>query len=161
MTNFEDLNELAQLAYPSSKQFYKKNKKRLESMDLIVHDLHHRISAKTDCLSCGNCCRTLGPRITDKDIDKMAKALRMKHSDVFQTYLRQDEDGDFVFKSMPCPFLMSDNYCQIYDARPKACRDYPHTDRKKFYQLFELSIKNTFICPIVFEVIEELKNKAL
>lgn len=158
MTNFEDLPELAHLAYPSSKQFYKKNKKRLESMDLIVHDLHHRISAKIDCLSCGNCCRTLGPRITDKDIDKMAKALRIKPSDVFQTYLRQDEDGDFVFKTMPCPFLMSDNYCQIYEARPKACKEYPHTDRKKFYQLFELSLKNTFICPIVYEVIEELKK---
>lgn len=158
MPYFENLKELAQLAYPSSKEFYKKNRKKLETMDLIVHDLHHRISSETNCLSCANCCRALGPRITDKDIEKMSKALRKKPSEVFQTYLSNDEDGDYAFKSMPCPFLMPDNYCRIYEARPKACRDYPHTNRKKFYQLFDLSIKNTFICPIVYKVIEALKK---
>ncbi len=30
----------------------------------------------------------------------------------------------------PCPFLGDDNYCSVYEARPKACREYPHTDRK-------------------------------
>lgn len=158
MTDLKNLSELSQLAYPSSKEFYKKNRKKLESMDLIVHDLHKRISAKTDCLSCGNCCRNLGPAITDKDIEKMAKGLRMKPSDVLQNYLKRDEDDDYVFKSMPCPFLLPDNYCMIYDARPKACREYPHTDRKKFFQIFQLSIKNAAICPIVYEVIEELKK---
>lgn len=46
-------------------------------------------------------------------------------------YLRVDEDNDKVFKSMPCPFLGEDNLCSIYDIRPKACREFPHTDRKK------------------------------
>jgi len=158
MLDLENLTDLAQLAYPSSKEFFKKNRKRLESMDLVVHDLHNRISAKTDCLSCGNCCRSLGPAITDKDIEKMAKALRIKPSDVLLKYLRRDEDDDYIFKTMPCPFLMPDNYCMIYDARPKACKEYPHTDRKKFYQLSQLSIKNASTCPIVYEVIEELKK---
>ena len=159
MVDFETLFQKALLAKPSSNDFFKKNKKRLESMDTIVHDLHHQISEKTDCLSCANCCRTLGPRVTHKDIDKIAKALRMKPSAVVEKYLRKDEDDDFVFQSMPCPLLMSDNYCMIYDARPKACREYPHTDRKKFHQIFELSIKNAATCPIVYEVLEELKKK--
>jgi Fe-S-cluster containining protein len=159
MSSLENLPKLAKLAKSSSLEFYKKNKKRLTGMDLIVHELHHRISEKTDCLSCANCCKSLGPLVTDKDIEKMAKALRIKPSEVAEKYLRKDEDDDYIFQYMPCPFLMYDNYCMIYESRPKACKEYPHTDRKKFYQIFELSIKNTFSCPIVYDVMEELKKK--
>jgi len=142
------------------KRFLAKNKKKLVGMDLQVHALHDKISERTDCLKCANCCRTLGPLITDKDIEHMAKALRMKTSDVEAKYLRVDEDGDKVFRTMPCAFLGEDNYCSIYESRPKACREYPHTDRKRFYQLFNLSIKNAYTCPIVYEVLESLKKQS-
>jgi len=138
------------------KRFLAKNKKKLPGMDLQVHALHDKISERTDCLKCANCCRTLGPLITDKDVERIAKALRIKTADVVDRYLRVDEDGDKVFRSMPCTFLGDDNYCSIYESRPKACREYPHTDRKRFYQLFNLSIKNAYTCPIVFEVLEDL-----
>lgn len=154
-----DLKLLPTLAAKSEanwQRFLVKNKKKLEGMDLQVHALHDKISERTDCLSCGNCCRTLGPRITDKDIDRMAKSLRIKTSEVIAKYLQVDEDGDTVFQSMPCPFLGADNYCAIYESRPKACREYPHTDRKRFYQIYKLSIKNAYTCPIVYEVLEEL-----
>lgn len=125
-------------------------------MDKIIHQLHDDIFGKIDCLSCANCCRSLGPAIYDKDIERMAKALRIKPSEVVSSYLRVDEDGDYVFKSMPCPFLMPDNYCSIYDFRPKACREYPHTDRKNFEQIYKLTVKNTATCPIAYEVLSEL-----
>ena len=144
---------------PEWKHFQVKNKKKLEGMDLKVHALHNKISKRTDCLSCANCCRSLGPRITDKDLERMAKTLRIKASEVIANYLRVDEDGDMVFKSMPCPFLGADNYCSIYESRPKACREYPHTDRKRFFQIFNLTIKNAYTCPIVYEVLEELTKK--
>lgn len=136
--------------------FFKKNKKRLEKMDETVQQLHEDFSEQINCLNCANCCRSLGPAIYDKDIDRIAKALRMKPSDVLTTYLRMDEDGDYVFRSMPCPFLMPDNYCSIYESRPKACREYPHTDRKKFSQIYTLTVKNTSTCPIAYEVIKSL-----
>lgn len=135
-------------------KYYKSHKKQIEKLDLTVHALHERYSAQIDCLTCGNCCRTLGPRITDKDVVRMAKALRIKAVDLIALYLKIDEDGDQVFKSMPCPFLGTDNYCAIYESRPKACREYPHTDRKKFYQIYMLSVENASTCPIVFEVLE-------
>ncbi len=135
--------------------YFKKNKKRLDKMDTIVHDLHNRFSSEIDCLQCANCCRSLGPAIYDKDIDRIAKALRMKPA-VVVNYLKIDEDGDYVFQSMPCPFLMPDNYCSIYEARPKACKEYPHTDRKKFSQIYKLTVRNTKTCPIAYEVLKEL-----
>jgi Fe-S-cluster containining protein len=147
---------MAERAKPSFLEYYKKNKKRLGKMDTIIHRLHDGISGKIDCLACANCCRSLGPALYDKDIERMAKALRIKPSEVVSLYLRVDEDGDYVFKSMPCPFLMPDNYCSIYDARPKACREYPHTDRRNFEQIYKLTVRNTATCPIAYEVLSEL-----
>lgn len=138
-------------------RFFKKNRKKIENSDLKIQTLHDRISVRTNCLECGNCCRSLGPRITDKDVERLSKSLRIKAVDFIATYLKIDEDGDMVFKSMPCPFLGADNYCAVYESRPKACREYPHTDRKKFYQIYMLSVTNASTCPIVYEVMEEIK----
>lgn len=153
---YKSLSVIAEKNKSEFLAFHKKNKKRLEKMDSIVHDLHERFSAEIDCLECAACCKTLGPAIYDKDIERMAKALRMKPSDIVGQYLRIDEDGDYVFKTMPCPFLMHDNYCSIYEFRPKACREYPHTDRKKFSQIYKLTVTNTTTCPIAYEVLKEL-----
>jgi len=161
MPNIIDFRLLPDLVLKNQQEwirFFKKNKKKIEASDLKIQALHHRISNRTDCLSCGNCCRSLGPRITDKDVERLSKVLRMKSVDFINTYLKIDEDGDMVFKSMPCPFLGDDNYCAVYESRPKAYREYPHTDRKKFYQIYMLSVKNAETCPIVYEVLEEIKQ---
>lgn len=158
--NLRTLSECAKKVEKESKSFFKKIKKnRLRELDDTVHALHEELSAQTDCLSCANCCRTLGPRITDKDIERMGRALRMKPQEVVAAYLRIDEDNDYVFRSMPCPFLGSDNYCFIYEDRPKACREYPHTDRRKFYQIHALSIRNARTCPVVYHLLERLKKE--
>ena len=103
-TDYKLLPVLASKSEPEWKRFLSKNRKKLEGMDLQIHALHDKISERTDCLQCANCCRSLGPRITDKDVERMAKALRLKAADVITRYLRIDEDGDTVFQSMPCPF---------------------------------------------------------
>lgn len=154
------LNEEAKKQKPLWIRYFKKNKKSIEKMDVQIHALHDRYSAEIDCLSCGNCCRSLGPRITDKDVDRLAKHFRMKAVDFIAQYLRTDEDGDMVFKTMPCPFLGADNYCAVYENRPKACREYPHTDRKKFYQIYMLSVENASTCPIVYKVLQDLTDES-
>ncbi len=83
----------------------------------------------------------------------------MKPGDFIEKYLRVDEDKDFVLKSSPCTFLGKDNHCSIYEARPKACREYPHTDRKKMVQLLDLTYKNTMVCPAVLEILKRMKDE--
>jgi Fe-S-cluster containining protein len=63
-----------------------------------------------------------------------------KTTQFIEQYLRIDEDQDYVLQSVPL-FLDTDNSCFIYDVRPKACREFPHTDRKKFQQITELTLK--------------------
>ncbi len=156
--NVIDLSKEVALRKPTWEKWYAKNKRRLMKMDREILQLHLEAEEETDCLACGNCCRSLGPMILPEDVDRMGKALRIKPSVVIERYLRTDEDGDRVFRTMPCPFLGNDNYCAIYENRPRACREYPHTDRKKFYQIFSLSVKNAETCPIVFKVLEKLTS---
>jgi Fe-S-cluster containining protein len=133
-------------------------KKDPRKVDDAFHRTHEEVFETTDCLQCANCCKTTSPIFYQTDIDRVAKALRMKPGDFVTVYLRVDEDGDYVLKSSPCPFLDADNYCSVYEDRPKACREYPHTDRKKMVQIMELTQKNTLVCPAVFEIVERLKN---
>ncbi len=83
----------------------------------------------------------------------------MKPGDFIDTYLRLDEENDYVLQQVPCPFLGDDNYCGIYDQRPKACQEYPHTDRKDFHKISSITIKNTSICPAAYNIVEEMKKR--
>ena len=52
----------------------------------------------------------------------------------FETmYLLRDVDGDTVMNQSPCPFLLEDNRCRIYEIRPVACRAYPHSGDLDFF----------------------------
>lgn len=134
----------------------KLKKEKSGNLDEVVHALHFDAFNAFSCLDCANCCKTLGPRLSGKDIDRLAKQLKMRPSAFMEQYVRTDEDGDLVFKDHPCPFLLPDNYCMVYESRPKACREYPHTDRNKFVQILDLSHKNCETCPVVYEIFQYL-----
>lgn len=137
------LPKLAKEKQKENKEFFKKLKKKPpKQLDYIMQELHEEEFERTDCLECANCCKTTGPLFTDKDIERIAKSFRQKPQQFIDQYLRIDEDNDYVLQSVPCTFLAADNYCLIYDVRPKACREFPHTDRKKFQQISNLTIKN-------------------
>ena len=145
---------------PETRTFFAKlRKKKPKNLDKIVHELHNEVFEEIDCLDCANCCKSISPTLYDKDVERLAKHFKMKPSQFVDEYLYVDDEGDYVFKQTPCPFLLPDNYCLAYESRPKACREYPHTDRKRFYQILNLTLKNTETCPAVFEVVEKLKNK--
>ncbi len=157
----EELKKLTERNRQDTGLFIKRLKKRKpKDLDTIVHGLHMEAFNSFSCLDCANCCKTIGPRLTGKDIDRLAKHLKMKPSEFSNQYVTEDEDGDFVFKNHPCPFLLPDNYCMVYENRPRACREYPHTDRKRFVQILELSHKNCETCPVVYEIFDVLKSNS-
>lgn len=134
-------------------------KKPPKNLDKLVKEVHTEVFEEIDCTACANCCKTLGPLFTEADITRIAKYLKMRLPVFEEMYLQVDEDKDKVFKFMPCPFLGGDNLCSIYDIRPKACREFPHTDRKKIYQINHLTMKNTLTCPAAYLFVEKLKNR--
>jgi Fe-S-cluster containining protein len=156
------LNNLKTDAKKLSKEnaifFRQLSKKNPGKVDEAFQNLHEAVFAEVNCLDCGNCCKSLGPRITGADVRRISSVLKIKPSELTEKYLRLDEDDDYVFRNMPCPFLSEDNYCKIYDDRPRACRDYPHTDRRRMQQILDITLINTETCPAVFEIVERLKK---
>ncbi|MFO8000788.1 MAG: YkgJ family cysteine cluster protein [Marinilabilia sp.] len=158
--NLEQFKQEAQNRYRANKAFLDKlRRKKPGDLDDVVHELHEEIFENIDCLSCANCCKTTSPIVIDRDVERMAKHLKMKPSEMIGQYLQMDDEGDYVFRETPCPFLMPDNYCMIYEIRPRACREYPHTDRRRFHQLLKLTLKNTLVCPAVLEIVGRLREK--
>lgn len=159
----EQLPQLPQRASDKlveNKKFFAKLKKRPpKDLDYLMQELHQVEFERTDCLQCANCCKTTGPLFTDADINRIAKHLRLKPSDFIEQYLRIDEDNDYVLQEVPCAFLGSDNYCSIYPVRPKACREFPHTNRKKFHKITHLTLKNVAVCPAAFNIVEAMKKR--
>jgi hypothetical protein len=136
--------------------FKKLKAKKPKNLDDVFHEFHHEAFQKFNCLTCANCCSTISPVVTDKDIERLSKGLKMRSVDFVNQYLYLDHENDFVFKQTPCPFLLPDNYCSVYSDRPKACREYPHTDRKRMYQILNLTHKNCEVCPVVYQITIEL-----
>lgn len=127
-----------------------------KEVDQQIHRFHEQVFERIDCLKCANCCKTTGPLFIPSDISRISKKLGMKEKQFKNDYLRIDEDGDFVLQSVPCPFLLEDNTCSIYDFAPKACREYPHTDMVGQQKIFDLTIRNAAICPGVMHILDEL-----
>ena len=143
----------------TKKFLHKIKQKPPKDLDYTMQELHEEEFVKTDCLQCANCCKTTSPIFTEIDVERIAKFMKMKYVDFVKEYLIVDEDNFMVLQQAPCSFLNEDNSCNIYDVRPKACKEYPHTNRKKFYQINQLTMNNIAICPAAFNIIEKLKTR--
>lgn len=120
--------------------------------------LHEQAFEQVNCLSCAACCKHYSPRFKTPDIKRISKYLRLKESVFIDTYLRLDEEGDYVVKQSPCPFLALDNYCSIYDVRPSDCARFPYTDEDVFVKRKHITLKNAEFCPAVYYVLEQLES---
>lgn len=149
--NWEKKTAAHQKKYKSFLQRADKNK-----VLKALPDLHDEAFEKVDCLTCANCCKNYSPRFKTPDIKRISKHLRMKESDFIAHYLRLDEDGDYVVKSTPCPFLQADNYCGIYEVRPSDCARFPYTNEDVLLKRPALTLKNASFCPATYYVLEKL-----
>jgi uncharacterized protein len=134
--------------------------KRLQDRDVdnLFHEAHYEVFEEIDCLKCANCCKTTSPIFRDVDINRLSKRLKTNPSQFIANYLHMDQEGDFVLNSSPCVFLQEDNKCEVYEDRPLACREYPHTNRKKMKQILTLTLKNTEVCPAVARIFSKIKK---
>ena len=119
-------------------------------------ELHSEAFSKIDCLDCANCCKNHSPTFKATDIKRISKYLGLKEADFVDTFLKLDEENDFVVKQSPCAFLNEDNSCHIYDVRPSDCSRYPYTDEDVFIKRKALTMANSMVCPAVFHILEKI-----
>jgi Fe-S-cluster containining protein len=130
----------------------------IKKLDAIVHKHYEIISERIDCRACGNCCREVIPILSKGDVRRLAQSVNIPIGEFANKYLEPSrEENAFTFKTRPCPFL-SEKICTVYEARPRDCRSYPHLHKREFrFRLIQV-VNNYSVCPIVFNLYEELKE---
>jgi Fe-S-cluster containining protein len=130
-----------------------------KQLDAVVYRLNEEISSKIDCTECANCCREVLIELDRGDIKTMSKAVNLSESLFIEKYLTGAENSDrYIFSKQPCPFLR-DNLCAQYEYRPEGCRSYPHLHKDEIVYRLITVIGNCSICPIVYNVYEQLKDQ--
>ncbi len=127
-------------------------------IDETVQELNRTVSAAIDCTVCANCCRELQPHLEEKDVWRVASALNLSVMQTKKRHLVKDPDRSYRFSTKPCP-LLSGTKCSIYQARPTDCSEYPHLHKADFLGGSIGVIENYRVCPIVYNVYEQLKTK--
>jgi Fe-S-cluster containining protein len=130
-----------------------------DKVESLLYPIHDEIFTKTDCLECANCCKTSPPIITTEDVNRISKHISISKKQFKRNYILEDLDKTMSFINVPCTFLDTDNKCSIYEVRPLACRNYPHTRQKGFTMRSKLNAENTLICPAAFKIIERLESR--
>jgi uncharacterized protein len=149
----------------------KKNKKRLrtflaylqkkpaEPVRLITLEANELAWAKTDCLDCANCCKTMSPTYTQKDITRISKFLGMTKKAFVEKWLYRDRSGDLMNKKQPCQFLdLKTNMCNIYEVRPRDCSGFPYHGTKKMKDYSHVFKQNVEFCPATYRLVEIMQE---
>jgi hypothetical protein len=121
------------------------------------------IQKEVDCTACANCCRYSTVTVGQSETSAIARYLRMEPDEVIRQYTEPcpDERDTRALRSASngCVFL-DGNLCLIYEARPKACREFPHIRAGEHSPASRLSSLCRWapICPIVYNALETLKR---
>ena len=142
--------------FAANRNFLKRYKSKIDLRQ--IQSAHNEVFADIDCLQCGNCCKTAHPIFTQTDLKRAAQFLGKREAAFEQEFLQTDAENDRVPNRIPCPLLCADNTCQVYEARPKSCRGFPHTDTKEGWERAELLAKNTLTCPAAFHIVHRLRR---
>ncbi|PYY15658.1 MAG: hypothetical protein DMG61_06585 [Acidobacteria bacterium] len=131
-----------------------------DEIDRRVFASTRRVWAGIDCTKCANCCREVQPTFSEKEVERLAHRLEMTREQFIESYLERSEpdcDNPWITRTLPCPFL-KDNLCSVYEDRPADCSGYPYLYEPDFVCRTLGMIERTLTCPIVYEVMEELKK---
>jgi len=131
-----------------------------EEIDRRVFEITRRVWAGIDCTTCANCCREVRPTFSEEEVSRLARRLGIEPQQFVEKYLEPGERGDenpWQTRTTPCPFL-KENRCSVYEDRPADCSGYPYFYAPDFVSRTMSMIGRTSTCPIVYEVIEDLKK---
>jgi Fe-S-cluster containining protein len=115
-----------------------------------------------DCRQCGECCRVTEVQLVERDVEHLARFLRLKPQRFLDDYTMENKEGERILKRTEesgCVFL-DGNECTVYEARPGNCEKFPHLLRgtgSLESRMWEMADRATY-CPIVFNWLEEVKG---
>ena len=163
---------MATINLRSFKQLVRHNKKRIKSfmtrldkqpprgLDTIKLEEDKKVWQELDCLDCANCCKTMSPTYTKKDVLRISAHLNMDEKSFREKWLYKDKTGDWMNKSQPCQFLdLKTNMCDIYAVRPADCAGFPHHTKKKMTDYMHVYKQNIEYCPATYKLVEKMMER--
>jgi Fe-S-cluster containining protein len=148
-------------------------KKRRENEGLRrhmkMHDVPERrlrriaeeIEDQIDCTQCANCCRVATAKLLERDVERLAKLMRLSIGEFKVRYTMEDPEDGLILKrddATGCVFL-SGTACTVYESRPAACENFPHLVRGQgsiASRMWQFIDRATY-CPIVYNSLEAFK----
>lgn len=131
-----------------------------KGLNTITVEADGEVWKETDCLSCGNCCKTMSPTFKGGDVKRISKHLGMSSRAFRKKWLRKDREGDWINKTEPCQFLDTvTNYCSIYEVRPQDCAGFPHHTKKHTSQYTHVFKQNIEFCPATFKLVQKMMER--
>ncbi|MER3498458.1 MAG: zinc/iron-chelating domain-containing protein [Chitinophagaceae bacterium] len=136
-------------------------KKPPKKLDELTATVEKDLWKEIDCLACANCCKTMTPTYTAKDIKRISAHLGMTAQQFKDKWLRKERGtGDWLNKTNPCQFLdLKTNMCSIYEVRPADCAGFPHLPKKKMVDYMHVHKQNVEYCPATFRMVEKIMKK--
>ncbi len=127
-------------------------------IDDMVQAINAEVTPQIDCTQCGNCCRSLMINVTQDEAVSLALHLGQPLASVKEKYIETSAEGQLIINSIPCHFLHNSS-CTIYTERFNECREFPHLHKANFTgRLFGI-LSYYSLCPIIFNVVEKLKER--
>ena len=129
-----------------------------KGLDKMTAAVEKEVWKEVDCLTCANCCKTMSPTYTPKDIKRIAAHFEMTPVEFKKKWLYKERGtGDWLNTQQPCQFLdLNDNKCSIYEIRPVDCSGFPHLPKKKMVEYMHVHYQNLEYCPATYKMVEKM-----
>jgi uncharacterized protein len=138
----------------------KTEKEPPKGIDKLSTLVEPSVWANVDCLTCANCCKTMTPTFTPRDIKRISAHFNQTSEEFKSAWLKKDRNNDWINRSQPCQFLnLEDNKCSIYAIRPADCSGFPHLSKKKWTDYAHIHKQNIDYCPATFKMVEAMMQR--
>jgi Fe-S-cluster containining protein len=131
--------------------------------DRILRRVAEGVEEQIDCTQCANCCKVATAVLAERDVERLAKHLRIPRERFLAEYTMESEEEGRILKRTEeagCVFL-DGTTCTVYDARPETCQRFPHMVRgsgsiaSRMWQF----VDRACYCPIVYNALEAFKQE--
>jgi len=140
---------------------FRRHMKTHDHSDRILRRIAERIEEQIDCTVCANCCRVATVKVSERVVERLARALGVTPAAFLAGYTMESDDEGIILRRTEetgCVFL-DGTACTVYDARPDICQRFPHVVRgngsiaSRMWQF----IDRACYCPIVYNALEAFK----
>ncbi|MGA2133718.1 MAG: YkgJ family cysteine cluster protein [Bryobacteraceae bacterium] len=142
---------------------FRRHLKTHDHSDRILRRIAEGIEEQIDCTVCANCCKVASVKLSERDVERLARHLSLAPGKFLSQYTAESEaEGTILCQTAEgaCVFL-DGTTCTVYEARPDVCQRFPHMVRGNgsiASRMWQFADRASY-CPIVYNSLEAFKEE--